>query len=198
MSSDKWELIKNLDLSTVKAKLREKKGFWWSFTKNIDKLEAEYRQFLFIAATHPEEVIVPWTQHLDDFWHEHILDTTKYEKDCQLIFGKMFHHNPHLLIGSKEQTKAFSKTKEMYKESFGVRAKSSSSSLDPGCGGVFVPVFCGGHSYHSSHDGHSHSDHGHSDSGSHSGHDGGSSCGGDGGSSDGGSSCGGGCGGGGD
>jgi len=195
-------LIKNLNLYSVKAKLGEKKGFWWRVRHSLDKLEAEYRQFLYLAATHPTEVVVPWSQHLDDFWHEHILDTAKYEVDCMAIFGKMFHHNPHLPIGSKDQVKAFNKTKEMYKESFGEKAAAKSDSshyFDPGCGGIFTPVFCAGHSHAehspSSHDGghdsgsHSSHDSGHSDSGGHS--CGGHSCGG-------GSSCGGGgCGGGG-
>lgn len=203
----KWELIKNLDLSKVKEKLRSKKGFWWRLKNNVDKLEAEYRQFLYLAAINLTEVVVPWTQNLDDFWHEHILDTAKYAKDCETIFGKMFHHNPHLPVGTTEQVNAFNKTKEMYKESFGEKAKAKSD--DPGCSGMmFVPVFCGGGDIHHSETSHSH-DSGSHDSGSHSGHDGGhssdsgshSSCGGSSGGDSGGSSCGGGgggCGGGGD
>lgn len=203
----KWELIKNLDLRSVKEALKFKKGFWWRWKNSPDKLEAEYRQFLYLAAINPTEVVVPWTQPLDDFWHEHILDTAKYKKDCEAIFGKMFHHNPNLPVGTPEQSKAFKKTKEMYKESFGQKAKSTDpgcakkdSSSSPGCAGTFIPVFCGGDSsdcHHSSHDSHSSSDCGHSsDAGSHSSCGGHSSCS----SCSGGSSCGsggGGCGGGG-
>ncbi len=201
MDQDKWALVQSIDLNSVKVKLSDKKGWWWRLWHNVDNIEKEYRQFLYLAVMNPEEVVVPWTQVLDDFWHEHILDTAKYEKDCQTLFGKMFHHNPHLPIGSLSQVKAFNKTKEMYKEAFGEKAKAkSTSSVEPGCSGgtAFVPVFCAGgcdshsHSHDCSHsDGHSCG--GHSDGGGHScgGHScGGSSCG---------SSCGGGgCGGGGD
>lgn len=204
MNNEKWDLISKLDFSTVNKKLRDRKSFWWNWRNNVDKLEAEYRQFLYLAAANPEKVVVPWSEQLDDFWHEHILDTVKYEKDCNAIFGKMFHHNPHLPKGSDEQVKAFADTKAMYKEAFSPKAKEkaksgSTSSDDPGCGGGFVAVFCSSCCSHSSSDGNSHSDCGHSDSGhSCGGHScGGSSC--SGGSSCGGSSCGGGgCGGGGD
>lgn len=219
MSDEKWDLIEALELESVKDRILKKKGFWWRWTKNnLDSVELEYRQFLYLAATNPTEIVVPWSEALDEFWHNHILDTAKYEKDCMAIFGKMFHHNPHLPVGSKEQVEGYNKTKKMYKESFGER----SSSYDaPGCSSMFIAVFCGSdpvvHESNNSHESsHSHSSDcshsSHSDSGSHSssdsgGHsDGGSSssaasCGGGSASScSGGSSCGGGggCGGGGD
>ena len=200
---DKWELIKNLDLFAVRTRFIKKQSYLWRCINNAIKIEAQYRQFLFLAASNPSEVIVPWNQSLDDFWHEHILDTVKYAKDCEAIFGNIFHHNPHLPIGSSEQVKAYNKTKKVYKETFGEKAKSKNSH-DPGCGGAFIPIFCGGDS-HSSDSGHSdsgHSDSGHSDSGhSDSGHsDSGHSCSGHscGGHSCGGSSCGSSCGGGGE
>jgi hypothetical protein len=212
--NEKWDLIEALELDSVKDRILNKKSFWWRWTQNnLDSIELEYRQFLYLAATNPTEIVVPWSEALDEFWHNHILDTVKYEKDCMAIFGKMFHHNPHLPAGSKEQVEGYSKTKKMYKESFGDR---SSSNDAVGCSSMFIAVFCGSdpvvhesnshHSEtssessshgHSSGCGHSHSDSGHSssDSGGHS--DGGSSaasC--SGGSA---SSCGGGgCGGGGD
>lgn len=202
----KWELIQALDLSKVKEKLKSKKGFWWKWKNDVNKIELQYKQFLYTAAINPEEIVVPFSQDMDDLWHEHILDTSKYEKDCMAIFGKIFHHNPHLPVGSKEQVKAYTKTKEMYKEAFAEKAKSKSSD-NPGCSGsTFIPIFCGGgvsqsHAAVSHHDSgsHSHDSGGHSsDSGGHSGCGGSSaSCGGGGG----GGGCGGGgggCGGGGD
>lgn len=173
--NEKWEVIKLLDLSNVKERFKKKKSGFWKKKINAESLENEYRQFLYLAAINPNEVVVPWTQELDDFWHEHILDTAKYIKDCEAIFGKVFHHNPNLPKGSKEQVTAFDKTKKLYKEAFTPKAKAkagsrnsgSTDSSSPGCGGTFVPIFCGGSTSHSS---------SHSDSSSHSSHS--SSCGG--------------------
>jgi len=209
----KWDLIQALELESVKDRILKKKGFWWKLTKNnLDSVELEYRQFLYLAAVNPTEIVVPWSEALDEFWHNHILDTAKYEKDCMAIFGKMFHHNPHLPVGSKEQVEGYNNTKKMYKESFGGR---SSSSEVPGCSSMFIAVFCGSdpvvhesnnHESNGHESSHSHSSDcshsSHSDSGGHSSSDSGGHS--DGGSSSaascGGGSCGGGggCGGGGD
>lgn len=138
---EKWELIENLDLSTVNERFSKKKSFIWKLTHDANKIEAEYRQFLYLAATHPEDVIVPWSDALDEFWHTHILDTRKYEQDCMVIFGKMFHHDPHLPIGSKAQVDNFNNTKKLYRETFGAKARNQFSD-EAGCGGAFIPVFC--------------------------------------------------------
>ena len=31
---------------------------------------------------------------VEKMWHQHILDTTNYGKDCQLLFGRIMHHDP--------------------------------------------------------------------------------------------------------
>jgi hypothetical protein len=193
-----WKAIKNLDFSTVKEKLKYKKGFWWRCWHNVDRLELEYKQFMFLIGSNPGKTIVPWTQELDDFWHEHILDTAKYTSDCQIIAGKYIHHNPHLPVGSANQQLAFAETKVLYKNAFEKKAKetkrghvSDSSGVGcggAGCGGVMPIVFCSTASVSCSSAATSHSH----DSG------GGSSCGGSGcGGSGcgGGGGCGGGCGG---
>jgi len=200
MSLDTWQKIDRLDLEAIKAKLKSKKGWWWNLRTDLDAVEQEYKQFLYLIATNPGEVVVPWNDKLDDLWHEHILDTARYEKDCQDIFGKFIHHNPHLAVGTRPQVQAYEKTKGMYRTAFKDKA-ASRSSTDPGCGTFMPIVFCGGGDFGHTHSGHSHSSHthsddaGHSDTGGH-GDSGGASCGG--GSSCGSSCGGGGCGGGGD
>lgn len=125
-------LISELDLKAVKSKLKSRKGVWWNLWNDIDKLEKEYRQFLHLIDTAPEHSpVVPWSQALDDFWHEHILDTKKYEADCLRIFGRMIHHNPHLAKGTAAHTKAAKKTKIRRSEEQ-VRATANSSSSDDG------------------------------------------------------------------
>lgn len=125
--SSKIELI---DLRGVKDKLRSKKGWWWLFWNDLDKLEAEYRKFLYLIAEDPTKTVVPWTQALDDFWHEHILDTRKYQEDCDKIFGKLIHHNPNLPKGTEEHTKAVKSTKKSYQSNFKSKSSSGSSPID--------------------------------------------------------------------
>lgn len=190
MSQDKWQLIKLLDLSTVKKKFKEKKSWFWNIRKDVNKIELQYRQFLYVIAVNPGKIVVPFNDDLDEFWHQHILDTAKYEKDCMFVFGQVIHHNPHLDVGTVKQKKAFNETKKMYKEAFKDKSKpknKDSGDSSPGCSAGFVPIFCGAgcFSSHHSDSGSSHSDAGHSGASC------GSSCG---------ASCGGGggCGGGGD
>lgn len=191
-----WAKIQKLDLSSVREKFKADKGVFWRMRKSADTVEAEYRQFLYLIATNEGKVVVPWTQDLDDFWHRHILDTAKYQADCEAVFGRIVHHNPHLAVGSSQQAKAFLETKQMYRDAFRDKADQkkktgSADSTSAGCGTFMPVVFCGTvatpSSYSSSSSGCSSSSSSSSSSGS--------SCGS---SSGGGSSCGGGgCGGGG-
>ena len=55
---------------------------------------ALYRTFLHLCVKYPGERLVP-TPDIDTVWHSHILDTRKYQKDCQKLFGKYLHHSPY-------------------------------------------------------------------------------------------------------
>jgi hypothetical protein len=55
----KWDEIDALDLSSVKTKLGEQKGWWWRRRNNLDKLEVEYKQFLYLIATNHGKTVVP-------------------------------------------------------------------------------------------------------------------------------------------
>jgi hypothetical protein len=57
-------------------------------------METEYRRFLCLMATHPDEVLAP-SVDVDTFWHYHILDTMKYAADCEQAFGFFLHHYPY-------------------------------------------------------------------------------------------------------
>ncbi len=69
-----------------------------------------------------EDLIVP-NISIDEFWHGHILDTSRYNKDCQRIFGELLHHNPYFGYGSsveeKELEDAFDRTQHLHKKEFG-------------------------------------------------------------------------------
>ena len=173
MSTEKWNQIKNLDLSSIKTKFISNKGFWWGLWGDPNEVEAEYRQFLYLIALNPGKSVVPWSKDMDDFWHCHILDTDKYTKDCQELFSKYVHHNPHLPIGSDKQVKTFNETKQMYRDAFKDKAKNKDDSSSAGCSTIMPVVFCASadsshhcnDSSHSHDSGSNHSDSGHSCSG---------------------------------
>lgn len=150
MIADTWAKILAIDLVPVREKFLSRKSWWWRLWHSSEMLEteAEYRQFLYLIATNPGKTIVPWSQKLDDFWHEHILDTRKYEEDCQKIFGQFIHHNPHLPKGTVEHSKAAKETREIYRESF----TNTTVFIDAGCSIMPIVFSSCGSNCSSSHD----------------------------------------------
>src|SRR5271170_2726892 len=84
--------IATLDLDAVRKKARRRHR--WS-ADVASKLEEEYRDFLVLIAENGG-VISPWSDDLDLFWHEHIIDTRHYADDCKRIFGRFIQHDPHI------------------------------------------------------------------------------------------------------
>lgn len=144
--AEKWDLVESLDFVAVKLKVLKSKSWWWKLKHDIGDVESEYRQFLYLIAINPGKTVVPWTQDVDDFWHQHILDTKKYREDCEKVFGRFIDHNPHLPQGTSENVKASNDTKQMYKEAFKDRVKEGETSWGgsphAGCGSTFIAVFC--------------------------------------------------------
>src|SRR5579871_126327 len=92
----------DLDLYSVRDAMMEKHG--WT-RERADAAREEYVRFLTLLQMRPGFMLVPWLDaegrdDLDQFWHQHILDTQKYAKDCKAVFGRMIHHNPHVMRGS--------------------------------------------------------------------------------------------------
>jgi hypothetical protein len=181
--------IRNLDLSSLRAKLMETQG--WS-SEHAEEVEGGYKRFLYaLAHKEPEDMLSPPSQEIDEFWHQHILDTRKYREDCNAVFGHYIDHTPGLAPGP--QRRADMRRAQIY-DDYDIDSIDFSSDDSRNHSSGF---FAGGDSGHSHS---SHGDHGCSDAGSAHGGDGGHGCdsGGDGGGGDGGGSCGGGgCGGGG-
>lgn len=197
--------IAALELEPVRQKAIKRHG--WDDAK-ATILEAEYRDFLILLAENDGKTVSPWSDDLDLFWHEHILDTQRYAQDCKWIFGHFIQHDPHIdkRPSHHEQTKNMTMVlrkaqldaREDRRRRVAVTSASSSTASDGfdlvtwGCAADTSTSHSHGGSSHSSGDS-SHGSHGHSCGGS-SGH----SCGGGGHSCGGGHGCGGhGCGGGG-
>jgi hypothetical protein len=160
-----------LELNSVRDALMEKQG--WSLER-AEAARAEYVRFLTLLQRKPGFMLIPWPNKegqddLDQFWHQHILDTAKYAADCNTLFGRMIHHNPHVVRGSGDERDATEKTQRLYARTFGSGSygRPVNAADLTGCGA------CAAVDSHSSSDG----GHGHGVDGGHGG-DGGHGCGG--------------------
>lgn len=109
-----------LGLRSVRDAMIEKHG--WT-EERADAAQFEYVRFLILLQSKPGFMLVPWLDasgrdDLDQFWHQHILDTAKYAADCKALFARMIHHNPHVLRGSREEKDAAEKTRRLYARTF--------------------------------------------------------------------------------
>lgn len=78
-----------------------------------------YKNFLILIKKHFPEFLVP-TREIDEFWHNHILHTKRYARDCSAIFGFYLHHDPTLPEDDQERlVSGYLKTKQFYLEEFG-------------------------------------------------------------------------------
>jgi hypothetical protein len=137
-AEDRRMIPEELELNSVRDALMEKRG--WSLER-AEAARAEYVRFLTLLQLKPGFMLIPWPNtegqdDLDQFWHQHILDTAKYAADCNALFGRMIHHNPHVLRGSGDETEATEKTQRLYARTFGSGSygRPVDSAYLAGCG----------------------------------------------------------------
>lgn len=108
----------NLDIIVKQLTYDSKKTGW---TKKDAKIGIQlYKNYLLLIKKYGSRYILPPSLEIDDLWHQHILNTKQYHKDCKAIFGKYLHHNP--ADRAKEQqlyNKYFEKTQALYYKMFG-------------------------------------------------------------------------------
>lgn len=148
-----------LDFTSVRDAVMEKQG--WS-PERADAACTEYVRFLTLLQLKPGFMLVPWAtpdghDDLDQFWHQHILDTARYAADCDRLFGRLIHHNPHVVRGSGQETDAVTKTRRLYARTFpsgsyggdvdfaSLTGCSSCGTVDPSCTGDTSHGAHGGH-----------------------------------------------------
>lgn len=120
-SNDDFALIAALDLTPIKTKLTHvESGEGWALER-AQAVETEYRRFLYLLKTFPKVEMAPM-KDVDTFWHYHILDTMKYARDCEQIFGYFQHHSPYLGMededGRESQRQAGERIRELYQATF--------------------------------------------------------------------------------
>ncbi|MEL6489692.1 MAG: glycine-rich domain-containing protein-like [Cyanobacteria bacterium J06621_3] len=93
----------------------------WTLERATKAIE-QYRRFLFLSKHYPRQRIVP-SWEVDQVWHAHILDTTKYREDCDRLFGSFMDHWPY--FGMKDEAEkaeldsAFLDTQQLMEAHFG-------------------------------------------------------------------------------
>jgi hypothetical protein len=111
--------IQGLDFNKQKILMKESGNYEsWPEAK-FDFVEQQYKNYLYLCKVYPEHTFPP-SEDIDKFWHEHILNTERYTKDCNIIFGKYKHHYPKLISElSTSINDNFNTLQEFYKEFFG-------------------------------------------------------------------------------
>jgi hypothetical protein len=130
---DSSKTINMLNLDCIKVKLIDKNGDTkWSL-EQANEVEKWYKRYLFLAKKYPEKNLVP-TRYIDIFWHQHILDTQKYNADCIVIFGYFLHHFPYSGMNGEEDYKNHEKssleTLDLYQKYFGESIKNLDEYFD--------------------------------------------------------------------
>ena len=116
--------IQSLDLDAVKVRIMDAElGEGWT-REYADSIEAAYKTYLTMLVKHPDDAEdIMLSEDVDEFWHTHILQTTKYANDCQNVFGNFLHHDPHIgertAADLKKRAALAEKTRELYAREFG-------------------------------------------------------------------------------
>ncbi len=108
--------IQSIDMDFLTKQIQKKLD--WS-DQRIKNALIRYRQYLYITAVQ-EKPIIP-TKDVDDVWHQHILNTKLYSRHCDMIYGKMLHHQPFDSEESKKESDALKLpdiAKEYFKEDY--------------------------------------------------------------------------------
>ena len=99
-------VLGSLDLTMVRRKIADpNEGKGWD-EGQLDLAEREYRCFLALHLMYPEAEVVPC--HLvDEFWHQQLLDTHAYARNCLEVFGFFLHHFPYFGMRGEQDAMAF-------------------------------------------------------------------------------------------
>ena len=107
-------VIQTLDFSLLKVKLKFDKQ--WSDEK-LTIIERRYKNFLYLLWKYRGQHLIVPTDDVDQFWHEHILDTRSYREHTQLIFGDYLDHDPYAALNTdsiESLVEALNKTTSLY------------------------------------------------------------------------------------
>ncbi|MGD1909738.1 MAG: glycine-rich domain-containing protein [Rivularia sp. (in: cyanobacteria)] len=133
-----FDRVNNLDLRAVEKKLISSTG--WTLEKTQVAI-SRYKLFLYIKSVYPTAILVP-TQEIDAVWHTHIeVNLLKYIQDSDYLFGYILNHCSAVDGEQNEKTlqiyqQAFSLTKALFEEFFGVGILENTSSNIAACADI--------------------------------------------------------------
>lgn len=137
--SEGRQTINELDLEPIMVKVMDKEeGYGWSL-EFTTRVAAEYKRYLTLCLENPDFPMVPST-FVDEFWHFHILDTQKYQEDCDQVFGYFLHHFPYFGMRGEQDAEnlknAWAESCALYERRFGSIDKElwPASKRCPNCG----------------------------------------------------------------
>jgi len=108
--------IERLDLKQIVARTAEEYG-WTDY--QTDEAEDWYKNFLKLCYLNRRQPVAALGKDADILWHQHILNTVRYQKDCRAIFGHYLNHDPIDGKPSAAEEKALERTKKQYLKEFG-------------------------------------------------------------------------------
>lgn len=147
------ESIESLDLSDLGRKLLDDDAFeaqrrngeqLWD-EERVARALHEYKQFLALMHWNPEAVLVP-SEDIDDIWHTHVLNTARYQTDCETIFGCFQHHSPTFGASEEVQDEHMTdrdETLQLFEEAFGEVPLSYAINAERRCGRTTADRRCG-------------------------------------------------------
>jgi hypothetical protein len=108
--------IDRLDLKEVADKAA--KDFGWSPAR-AGKAEVWYKNFLKLCYLNRRSPVAALGRDADELWHRHILDTSRYQRDCEDLFGHYLNHEPIYGQPTPADREAMARTREMYLAEYG-------------------------------------------------------------------------------
>jgi len=113
------EHIESIDFSMMTNRMMKRDG--WT-AREVEQGIRLYRNYLILKSKYPEENLPP-SEDIDEVWHNHILDTKKYQEDCKKIFGRYLEHYPYFGMDERSNmddlARAFERTQELHVLEFG-------------------------------------------------------------------------------
>ncbi len=125
-----FDRVNNLDFQAVTYKLISSQG--WTVEKTQTAIN-RYKLFLYLKSVYPAAIMVP-TQEIDAVWHTHIeVNLIQYIRDCDYIFGYILNHCSAISSEQNQEisqvyARAFTTTKALFAEFFGIDALDSTST----------------------------------------------------------------------
>ncbi|MBE9041224.1 hypothetical protein IQ235_10580 [Oscillatoriales cyanobacterium LEGE 11467] len=113
--------LASLDLGPIAYKLMSPEdGPGWTQAEATMAL-VQYMRFLLLVFLYPNSTLIP-TPEIDRVWHCHILDTSKYAEDTQMLFGRFLHHFPYMgtrsEVDRQQLYSSFEQTRKLFEQHF--------------------------------------------------------------------------------